>query len=140
MTFDCNWKSMEIWIRTNKLVCCNGYNVHMQSMPITTNVVRLNLTDGKMYSIQQYVINFVSDLWQISCFLPDTPVSSTNKTDCHDMAEILLKVALNIITITPLGFPLLLMYLMSMNMLCTNFNICRMSYLKKNKLTCLLLI
>ena len=29
-----------------------------------------------------------------------TPVSSTKKTDCHDLAEILLKVALN--TITPI--------------------------------------
>jgi hypothetical protein len=32
-------------------------------------------------------------------FSPGTPVSSTNKTDCHDIAEILLKVALN--TINP---------------------------------------
>ena len=30
-------------------------------------------------------------------FSPGTPVSSTNKTDCHDLAEILLKVALNTI-------------------------------------------
>ena len=29
-----------------------------------------------------------------------TPVSSTNKTDCHDIAEILLKVALNTITLS----------------------------------------
>ena len=28
-------------------------------------------------------------------FSPGPPVSSTNKTDCHDIAEILLKVALN---------------------------------------------
>jgi len=28
-------------------------------------------------------------------------VSSTNKTDCHDIAKILLKVALNTITLTP---------------------------------------
>jgi hypothetical protein len=33
-------------------------------------------------------------------FSPDTPVSSTNKTDRHDIAEILLKVALNIINQT----------------------------------------
>jgi hypothetical protein len=26
-------------------------------------------------------------------FYPGTPVSSTNKTDCHDITEILLKVA-----------------------------------------------
>ena len=32
-------------------------------------------------------------------FSPSTPVSSTNKTDRHDITEILLKVALN--TITP---------------------------------------
>jgi hypothetical protein len=31
--------------------------------------------------------------------LPGTPVSSTNKTDNHDIAEMVLKVALN--TITP---------------------------------------
>jgi hypothetical protein len=30
-----------------------------------------------------------------------TPVSSTNKTDCHDITEILLKVMLNTITLTP---------------------------------------
>ena len=29
-----------------------------------------------------------------------TPVSTTNKTDHHDIAEILLKVALNTITLT----------------------------------------
>ena len=33
-------------------------------------------------------------------FSPDTPVSSTNKTDRHDITEILLKVVLNIITLT----------------------------------------
>ena len=31
---------------------------------------------------------------------PVTLVSSTNKTDCQDIAEILLKVALNTITLT----------------------------------------
>jgi hypothetical protein len=31
---------------------------------------------------------------------PGTPVSSTNETDCHDITEILLKVALNTITLT----------------------------------------
>ena len=30
-------------------------------------------------------------------FSPGTPVSSTNETDCHDITEILLKVALNTI-------------------------------------------
>jgi hypothetical protein len=34
----------------------------------------------------------------LSTYYP--PISSTNKTDHHDMTEILLKVALNIITLT----------------------------------------
>ena len=32
-------------------------------------------------------------------FFAGTPISSTNKTDCHDIAEILLKVALNTINL-----------------------------------------
>ena len=49
-----------------------------------------------MYSIQHYVIKIVSDLRQVGGFLP---VSSTNKTDRHKIAEILLNVALNTITV-----------------------------------------
>jgi hypothetical protein len=37
-------------------------------------------------------------------FSQGTPVSSTNKTDLHDITEILLKVALNTITLTPIQF------------------------------------
>jgi hypothetical protein len=68
----------------------------VQSLPITTNVVSSNLAHGKVYSIQHYVIKFVSDLSGLR-FFPSTPVSSTNKTDRHDITEILLKVALNTI-------------------------------------------
>jgi hypothetical protein len=67
----------------------------MQSVPITTKVVNSNPVHGKMYLIQHYLIKLVSDLRQVSGFSPGTPVSSTNKTDCHDIAELLLKVALN---------------------------------------------
>jgi hypothetical protein len=35
-----------------------------------------------------------------------TPVSSTNKTDRHDITEILLKVALNTITLSLTSFPI----------------------------------
>ena len=37
-------------------------------------------------------------------FSPGTAVSSTNKTDCHDITEILLKVMLNTIILTVLFF------------------------------------
>jgi hypothetical protein len=40
----------------------------MQSVPITTNVVRSNLAQGKVYLIQYYVIKFVSDLRQVGGF------------------------------------------------------------------------
>ena len=78
-----------------------GFQIPVQSVPITTKIVSLNSVHGDVYSIQHYVIKFVSDLRQVDSFLIDTPVSSTNKTDLHDIAEILLKVALNTITLTP---------------------------------------
>ena len=43
------------------------------------------------------MIKFVSDLWF-------SPVSSTSKTESHDIAEILLKVALNTIKQTNVLF------------------------------------
>jgi hypothetical protein len=42
------------------------------------------------------VIKFVSDLREVGgLFSPGPPVSSTDKTDRHDITEILLKVVLN---------------------------------------------
>ena len=70
--------------------------VPVQSVPITTKVVSSNHVHGEVYSIH-YVIKFVSDLRQIGDFFPGTPVSSTYKTDSHDIIEILLKVALSAI-------------------------------------------
>ena len=67
----------------------------MQSVPIVSS----NPVYGKVYSIQHYVIEFVSNLRQVGGF-QGTLVSSTNKTDGHDITEILLKVALNTINKT----------------------------------------
>ena len=36
-----------------------------QSVPITTNFVNLKAAHGEVYSIQHYVIKFVSDLWKV---------------------------------------------------------------------------
>ena len=41
----------------------------MQSVPITSKVASWNLADGEVYSIQHYVIEFVSDLRQVFSFL-----------------------------------------------------------------------
>jgi len=61
----------------------------MQSVPITTDGVSLILYQGEVYNL----VSLATGWW----FSPDPPVSSTNKTDCHDITEILLKVAINII-------------------------------------------
>ena len=51
--------------------------------------------------IQHYVIKVCQWLATSRCFLYGTPVSSTNKSYCHDITEILLKVALNTINLNP---------------------------------------
>jgi hypothetical protein len=37
----------------------------IQTLPIATNVVSLNSAHGKVYSMQNYVINFASDIRQV---------------------------------------------------------------------------
>ena len=67
----------------------------MQSLPITTKVVNSNPVHGEITTICDKACQWlVTGQWF-------SPVSSTNKTDCHDIIEILLNVALNIITLTP---------------------------------------
>jgi hypothetical protein len=69
----------------------------MQSVPITTNVVssnpRIPLREGVLDTtfcdkVCQWL---AAGRW----FSPGIPVSSTNKTDRHDITVIVLKVALN---------------------------------------------
>jgi hypothetical protein len=43
--------------------------LHVQSVPITNEVVSLNPVHGEVYLTQQYVIKFVSDLRQVGGFL-----------------------------------------------------------------------
>ena len=64
-----------------------------EKTPITL-VVSSNHAHGEVYSIQHYLINFVSDLPACPWF---SPISSNNKTNHHNITEILLKVALNTI-------------------------------------------
>jgi hypothetical protein len=69
----------------------------VQSVPNTITAVSSNPTYGEVYSIQHYVLKFVSDLrW----FSPGPPVSSTNETESRDITEILLKMSLNTIIAT----------------------------------------
>ena len=62
----------------------------VQSVPITTKVMSSNPVHGDVYSIQYYVRQLLATgRW----FSSGTPVSSTNKTDHHDITEISLEVA-----------------------------------------------
>ena len=71
----------------------------MQSEPSTINVMSLNPAQARCLRYNN-VIKFVSDLRQVVGFLrAGTPISSTNETDRHDTTEILLKVALNTISL-----------------------------------------
>ena len=67
---------------------------YIQSVPISTEVVSSNPAHGEVHSIQHYIIK------SVTC---DRSVvfSTTNKTDCHYINEILLKEALNTTTLTP---------------------------------------
>jgi hypothetical protein len=72
----------------------------MQSVLITTKFVNFNPAHGNVYLIQHYVIKFVCNLRQVDGVSMGTLVSSTNKTDRHDIPEILLKVVLNTISLS----------------------------------------
>ena len=65
-------------------------------MPITFDVVSWNLDQGEVYNITMYVI-VCQWLTTGEWFSLGPPLSSTNKTNCHDITEIVLKVALNTI-------------------------------------------
>ena len=68
--------------------------VTMQSVPITTDIVSSNLDQVRCTTLCDKVCQcLATGQW----FSPGSPVSSTNKTDRHDITEILLKVALNTI-------------------------------------------
>ena len=61
--------------------------VPMQSVHIINNVLSLNPAHTTL--CDKYCQGLVAGRW----FSQSTPVSSTNKTDRHDIIEILLKVA-----------------------------------------------
>ena len=71
--------------------------MYYQYVPITTKVVS-SPAHNKVNLMQHYVM-FVSDIWQISEFLQLFYIPPT--TDCRNITEILLKVALIIHNFKP---------------------------------------
>jgi hypothetical protein len=65
----------------------------VQTVLITTNVVSSNPANGEVYSIQHYVIKFVSDLGQVGGFHRVLRFPLLIILTSLNIAEILLKVA-----------------------------------------------
>ena len=66
----------------------------MQSVLITIDVVSSNLDQGEVYNIIRSSLSVTCNKW---VFFSGSSGFPSNKTDRHDIAEILLKVALNTI-------------------------------------------
>ena len=76
-----------------------GHHLLMRSVNTTTKVVSLNPAHGEAYTLQHYVIKFVSDVRQVGGFLQvrlfRSPITLT-----ATITEILLKMAFSTITLT----------------------------------------
>ena len=78
-----------------------NFNIYIWSSKVSVHIVhirhlwqQLQLKWGALYILCDKVCQWLAaGQW----FSPGPPVSSINKTDCHDITEILLKVALNTI-------------------------------------------
>ena len=71
-------KSLLTWVLLN-------LQLHMQSVPNTTNAINSNST--WVYSIH-YVIKLVSDLWKVDDFLRVLWFPPSNKADVHEYENI----------------------------------------------------
>jgi hypothetical protein len=86
------YRSKIFGVVVDVIVWSFGLQLPVQSVPIITNVVSSNPVIGELYSMQHYVIQFVSDLRQVGCFLRVLPFPLSIKLTS--------KVALNTITLT----------------------------------------
>ena len=86
-----NWRPLLTWIKIHYLCnrCLSPLTLWVR-IPLMRFVLDTTLCD----QVCQWL---AADRW----FPPGTHVSSTNKTDRQDITEILLKVVLNTITLTP---------------------------------------
>ena len=87
---------IQIWIYLLYL-STHSTQLPMQSVPIITDVVSSNPAHGEVYSMQHYVIKFVSDLQQVGGFLQVLLFPPPIKLAAPLITEILLKVALRTI-------------------------------------------
>jgi len=83
---------------TSQQVCFRFKSCGIHVWCNSSQLIFYSTTDTTLMSLCDKVCRWLVTDW---LFSQGTPVSSTNKTDCHDVTEILLKVALNTIPLTP---------------------------------------
>jgi hypothetical protein len=104
-----NWQSRDpgnIWYTRRRKTkqkhntICAGHHYPQTNTTISTyhHYSSSNCAHCEVYLIKHYVIKFVSDLRQVGGFLRVLQFSPTNKTDRHEITEILLNVSLNTIS------------------------------------------
>jgi len=82
------------------IVCKLDLQLPVQAVPITSKVVSSNTVHGRGVLDTTLCDKVCQLIATGQWFSSGTPVSPTNKTESHDITEILLKVALNIISLT----------------------------------------
>jgi hypothetical protein len=91
-----SWLSFGFYLGGGRLSCLWSYGIWFSiyllfdCLSMLLRVVSLIPLYGEVYWMKLYLIKFVNDLRQISCFLPLLElVSSSNKTDLQDITAIL---------------------------------------------------
>jgi hypothetical protein len=78
------------WLMSDFYILLIIYYLFFYNYPFDINQLLYGtIYTRKCVSIPPYLIKFVSDLQQVGVFFSGTPVSSINKTDSHDINEIL---------------------------------------------------
>ena len=84
------WEPSWLWSHSS---CFYNYRCNQYLSPLML-WVRISIM-ARCITLCDKVCQWLAKVW---CFFPGPPVSATNKGGCHDITEILLKVALNTIT------------------------------------------
>jgi hypothetical protein len=104
-TWPPKYKNSPIWTKFGNLQCLPSRSINSNTDPVecwwdsilkVLRVMNFNYKNNAHYKGDKVYQWLITGWW----FSLGSLISSTNKTDCHDIAEILLKVALNTITLT----------------------------------------
>ena len=89
----------EVLLKDSGSSCSWSYGWLDLQLPVQSVLISTKFKSGSWRGVHDITLCYKVCQWLATdqWFSSGTPVSSTNKTDCHDITEILLKVALNTI-------------------------------------------